>query len=168
MESQGVPTHIPTPHTPEKLQTDEKSSGVQGRNRRNPVKLKNQDDHIEKRRKHFIRLTSSPSPKQLSISRDPLRGILPHGDKESRRTPTRLTSVDVCRLCHRELPQSSPILITLSQSCQELLSLHLLCRDGAITTVRPTSRGSSHYCSLSLGSGSHSSSLSIGPEQLLL
>lgn len=52
------------------------------------------DGHIEKHRKHF---TTAHSPEQLHAKRDPLRGILPHREKESGRTPASLvTASDVC------------------------------------------------------------------------
>lgn len=62
---------------------------------------KSEDGSIEKHRKHFICVTSSLSPKPLGAKGNSLRGILPHREKENRRTSSRLTTYkDICSLCY--------------------------------------------------------------------
>lgn len=69
------------------------------------------DGHIKKYRKCFACITPCPSLELLDTRRNPLRGISPRGEKESGRTPASFTTVHVCRLCYRGLPQSSWMLI---------------------------------------------------------
>lgn len=51
-----------------------------------------EDGPIENYRKHFICVTPSPSTELLGAKGNSLRGILPHREKENRRTPSRLTT----------------------------------------------------------------------------
>ena len=76
------------------------------------------DGYINKCRKRYTCLTPSPSSEHLSMTKDSLRRISPHLEKESRRTPASLTVVDVCSLCYQGLPQSLRTLIPAEQVVQ--------------------------------------------------
>lgn len=80
---------------------------------------KTEDGRVEKYRKHIIYVTLSPSLEQLGTRRVPLRGISPDREKESRRIPASLISMDICSLCYWGLPR-------LRQRWSQLMELPLV------------------------------------------
>ena len=57
-----------------------------------------EDGRIEKHRKHFTCITSSPDPDQLTARRDPFGEISSHRGKRSKKTLARQTTVDIFSL----------------------------------------------------------------------
>ena len=103
---------------------------------------------MEKCRRYITYITPCPSQEQLCTRQDSLRGISPHREKKSKRTPANLTMVNACNLCHRSLPQSSPVLIPADGAALESHWLNLLSDARTVAVVRSALRGPSCCCAL--------------------
>lgn len=113
-----------------------------------PQSSKIKDGCIEKCRRYITYITPSPSEEQLCTRKDSLRGISPHREKKSKRTPVNLTTVNACNLCCRSLPQSSPVLIPADGAALESHLLNLLSDARTVAVVRTALRGPSCCCAL--------------------